>query len=154
MPQLDLMAFFTQFFWFSVFFSFFYIFFLHFIMSSISLNLKFRKKRLNILAEDINKKKEGSFSLLSSYDDILSKTLNFSRLHVGKIITMGNLWLSQTSFNINRTNFSDPNSMYLKILGIKSLNSVILESNFKTLTFKKDNRILKSNNKDKIKTAR
>ncbi len=58
MPQLDLMTFFTQFFWFSIGFSFFYIFLLHFVMPTIALNLKFRKKRLDILANDINKKKK------------------------------------------------------------------------------------------------
>ena len=52
MPQLDLMTFFTQFFWFSLGFSFFYILLLHFVMPVIALNLKFRKRRLDILAND------------------------------------------------------------------------------------------------------
>lgn len=145
MPQLDLMAFFTQFFWFSVFFNLFYLFFLHFVMSSISLNLKFRKKRLSILAEDINKKKEGSLTLLNSYDDILSKTLNFSRLYVVKVIGLGNLWLFESGSSINCVNFSDSNSLYLKILVIKILNPAVLEFNFKTLISQKGVRILKPN---------
>ncbi len=42
-------------------------------MPVISSNLKFRKKRLDILANDINKKKEGALSLLTTYDNL--KTL-------------------------------------------------------------------------------
>ena len=65
MPQLDLMTFFTQFFWFSIGFSFFYIFLLHYVMPVIALNLKFRRKRLDILANDINKKKESVSDIFS-----------------------------------------------------------------------------------------
>ena len=79
MPQLDLMTFFTQFFWFSLGFSFFYISLLHYIMPSISVNLKLRKKKLDLLAIDINKKKESASNLLTTYDNILLSTLNFSR---------------------------------------------------------------------------
>ena len=137
MPQLDLMTFFTQFFWFSIFFGIFYIFFLHFIMSSISLNLKFRKKRLNILAEEINRKKECSIGSLSSYDNILLKALSLSRLHVIKVIGFGTSWLSKTSSNVNSVNFLDSNCLYLKTLGVKSLNSVVLESSLRGLIFRK-----------------
>jgi hypothetical protein len=114
-------------------------------MSSISLNLKFRKKRLSILAEDINKKKEGSLTLLNTYDDILSKTLSFSRLYVVKVIGLGNLWLFESGSNINSVNFSDSNSLYLKILGIKILKPAVLEFNFKALISRKGVRTLKPN---------
>ena len=131
MPQLDLMTFFTQFFWFSLGFSFFYIFLLHFVMPVIALNLKFRKRRLDILANDINKKKEGALSLLTTYDNILSKTLNFSRTYVTKIINYGNSWVQKTSFEINSVHFLQSNIFYIKSIGVKSLNFVVLESGLK-----------------------
>ena len=131
MPQLDLMTFFTQFFWFSIGFSFFYIFLLHYVMPVIALNLKFRRKRLDILANDINKKKEGALSLLTTYDNILSKTLNFSRLYVIKTINYGNSWVQKTSFEINSVHFLQSNIFYIKSIGVKSLNFVVLESGLK-----------------------
>ena len=131
MPQLDLMTFFTQFFWFSIGFSLFYIFLLHFVTPAIVLNLKFRKKRLNILANDINKKKEGAISLLTTYDNILSKVLNFSRLYVAKTVQFGNSWVQKTAFEANSSHFLQPNTRYIKNVSVKGLNFVILESNLK-----------------------
>lgn len=131
MPQLDLMTFFTQFFWFSLGFSTFYISLLHYVMPTIALNLKFRKKRLGILASDINKKKEGALSLLTTYDNLLLKTLNFSRSHVTKTVNYGNSWIQKKASEINLIHFLQPNIFYLKGIAIKSLNFVVLDSNFK-----------------------
>ncbi len=137
MPQLDLMTFFTQFFWFSLGFSFFYIFLLHYIMPSISLNLKLRKKKLELLANDINKKKESASDLLTTYDSILSKTLNFSRNYLLKITNYGNTWVSNSIINVNSSNFVNANNDYIKIIGEKNFNFVVLESVLKSST--KDN---------------
>ena len=136
MPQLDLMTFFTQFFWFSLGFSFFYIFLLHYIMPSISLNLKLRKKKLELLANDINKKKESASDLLTTYDSILSKTLNFSRSYLLKVTNYGNTWVSNSITSINSNNFANANNDYIKIIGEKNFNFVVLES------------VLKSSSKD------
>jgi hypothetical protein len=136
MPQLDLMTFFTQFFWFSLGFSFFYIFLLHYIMPSISLNLKLRKKKLELLANDINKKKESASDLLTTYDSILSKTLNFSRSYLLKVTNYGNIWVSNSITSINSNNFANANNDYIKIIGEKNFNFVVLES------------VLKSSSKD------
>jgi hypothetical protein len=100
-------------------------------MPVIALNLKFRKRRLDILANDINKKKEGALSLLTTYDNILSKTLNFSRLYVIKTINYGNSWVQKTSFEINSVHFLQSNIFYIKSIGVKSLNFVVLESGLK-----------------------
>ena len=131
MPQLDLMTFFTQFFWFSIGFSSFYIFLLHFITPAIALNLKFRKKRLHILANDINKKKEGAQSLLTTYDSVLLKVLSFSRLYVVKIVHFGNSWVQRTVLETNSSHFLQPNVRYIKDISIKGLNFIVLESNLK-----------------------
>ena len=131
MPQLDLMTFFTQFFWFSLGFSIFYIFILHYTMPTIALNLKFRKKRLDILANDINKKKEGALTLLTTYDSVLSKTLNFSRLYMTKTVNYGNSWIQNKASETNLAHFLQPNTFYIKGIAVKSLNFVVLESSLK-----------------------
>lgn len=131
MPQLDLMTFFTQFFWFSICFSIFYIFLLHQIMPVISSNLKFRKKRLDILANDINKKKEGALSLLTTYDNILLKTLSLSRVYVTKTVNHGNSWIQKTISETNSSHFLQSNTFYIKSIAAKSLNFIVLESSLK-----------------------
>ena len=131
MPQLDLMTFCTQFFWFFLGFSLFYILLLHYIMPSIALNLKFRKKKLELLASDINKKKESASGLLNTYDTILFKTLHFSRNYLIKITTYGNSWVPNIILKTNSTNFLQANIYYIKTVGEKSFNFVLLESALK-----------------------
>jgi hypothetical protein len=138
MPQLDLMTFFTQFFWFSIGFSFFYIFLLHYVMPVIALNLKFRRKRLDILANDINKKKEGALSLLTTYDNVLLKTLSFSRVYVTKTGNYGNSWIQKTVSEINSSHFLQSNTFYIKSIVARNLNFVVLESSLKVSTVDKN----------------
>ena len=134
MPQLDLMTFFTQFFWFSLGFSFFYVFLLHSIMPSIALNLKLRKKKLEFLANDINKKKESASNLLTTYDNILFKTLSISRSHILKISNYGNTWIPNNLLKMNSTNLIESNNNYIKTIGEKSLNFTVFESILKLST--------------------
>ena len=101
-----------------------------------SINLKLRKKKLELLANDINKKKESASDLLTTYDNILSKTLNFSRNYLLKITNYGNTWVSSSISNINSSNFVNANNDYIKIIGEKNFNFVVLES------------VLKSSSKD------
>ena len=138
MPQLDLMTFFTQFFWFSIGFSFFYIFLLHYVMPVIALNLKFRRKRLDILENDINKKKEGALSLLTTYDNVLLKTLSFSRVYVTKTANYGNSWIQKTVSEINSSHFLQSNTFYIKSIVARNLNFVVLESSLKVSTVDKN----------------
>lgn len=137
MPQLDLMTFFTQFFWFSLGFSFFYVSLLHSIIPSIALNLKLRKKKLEFLANDINKKKESASNLLTTYDNILFKTLTISRTHILKTSNYGNLWISNNLLKINSSNLIESNNNYIRTVGEKSLNFSVFEL------------VLKSSSKDK-----
>jgi len=100
-------------------------------MPVIALNLKFRKKRLDILANDINKKKEGVLSLLTTYDNVLLKTLNFSRLYLTKTVNYGNSWVQKTASDINSAHFVQPNTSYVKSIAVRSLKFVVLESTLK-----------------------
>jgi hypothetical protein len=134
MPQLDLMTFFTQFFWFSIGFSFFYVFLLHTIMPSIALNLKLRKKKLEFLANDINKKKESASNLLTTYDNILFKTLNTSRNYIIKTTSSGNEWISKSLLKANSINLIESNNDYIKNLAEKSFSFTVLELVLKSST--------------------
>jgi hypothetical protein len=100
-------------------------------MPSIALNLKFRKKKLELLASDINKKKESASGLLNTYDSILFKTLNFSRNYLTKITSYGNSWVPNIILKTNSTNFLQANICYIKTIGEKSFNFVLLESSLK-----------------------
>jgi len=131
MPQLDLMSFFSQFFWFSIGFSFFYIFLLHYIIPSIVLTLKLRKKKLESLATDINKKKEGASSLLTTYDTVLSKALSSSRILLTKINDHGNSWVTSTVIKINSVDFAQPNENYIKSIGEKDFSTILLDVGLK-----------------------
>lgn len=131
MPQLDLMTFFTQFFWFSIGFSFFYIFLLHYIMPAIALTLKFRKKKIELLAIDINNKKESASSLLTTYDTVLSKSLVFSRNFIIKVGNYGNSWLNSSMSDINLVNLAKVNQSYIRTVSEKDFSFLFLDIYFK-----------------------
>jgi len=131
MPQLDLMSFFSQFFWFSIGFSFFYVYLLHYIIPAIVLNLKLRKKKLELLAVDINKKKEGASSLLTTYDNILFKALNYSRVLINKTNDYGNAWVASSISKVNAVNFMQSNKDYIKTIGEKDFSIILLDVGLK-----------------------
>ena len=137
MPQLDLMTFFSQFFWFSIGFSFFYIYLLHYIMPSIAITLKFRRKKLELLATDINSKKESASSLLTTYDIVLSKTLAFSRNFILKVGNYGNSWLNSSMSDINSTNLAKVNQNYIRTVSEKNFGSLFLDIYFKDANWSK-----------------
>lgn len=116
MPQLDLMSFFTQFFWFSLSFIFFYISLLHFILPILVLNLKFRKKMLSFLVFTMNKKKEGVSNSLALYDSILQKVFSILRFYVSKAFNFRCLWISSNLRRINLDLFRSANILFLKTL--------------------------------------
>ena len=116
MPQLDLMTFFSQFFWFSLSFSFFYLFLLYYILPTISLNVKFRKRLLNLFAKDINFKKNSISNLLLVYDSTILKVLNFSRLYIVKILFFSDSWLQVILAKLKLNYFSYANVLYIKMI--------------------------------------
>lgn len=132
MPQLDLMTYSTQFFWFSLGFSFFYICLLHFVMPSIAFNLKFRKRKLDMLAGNINKKRDSVPGVLDSYDSILIKTLLVSRNYVSKITNYGTSWVSLNTTKANLNNFTKANKAYMKTVGERNFSFILLDTNLKS----------------------
>jgi len=101
-------------------------------MPSISVNLKLRKKKLDLLAIDINKKKESASNLLTTYDNILLSTLNFSRNYLLKFTNYGSNWISNSANDVNLNDFVNANNTYVKIIGEKNFNLIVLESPLKS----------------------
>ena len=132
MPQLDIMTFFTQFFWFSLNFVFFYLFLLHFILPLVTINLKYRKKFFKFLAVDINKKKENAFDVFNTYDNVLFKTFNSFRTYMSKILIFVNSWVVINLSRVIIDFFVLANNKFLKTIVEKSLSLSVL--NFKLRT--------------------
>ena len=132
MPQLDLMTFFSQFFWFSLSFSFFYLFLLYYILPTISLNVKFRKRLLNLFAKDINFKKNSISNLFLVYDSNIFKVLNFSRLYIVKILFFSDSWLQVILAKLNLNYFSYANVRYIKMISEKDFSFFVLSCLFKS----------------------
>nr|YP_010835002.1 ATP synthase F0 subunit 8 [Cryptomonas gyropyrenoidosa]WFQ82677.1 ATP synthase F0 subunit 8 [Cryptomonas gyropyrenoidosa] len=133
MPQLDLMTFFTQFIWFSLSFSIFYIFMLYSVVPRIAFNLKFRKKKLEYLSIDINKKKENVLTLLTTYDNLLLKSLNLSRTYINKALNNGNFWIKATTSEVYKIDvFISANNNFLKTISEKNFNLILLDQVLKS----------------------
>jgi hypothetical protein len=129
MPQLDLIMFYNQFFWFCLSFALFYILSLHFIIYPISFNLKFRKKRLELLSSEIAKKKNDVSDLLTLYDSSLLKTFSCSHSYILKLSMHANLWLhSNLKLIYKNKSFSKSSTSYIKAIGEKSFSLIIVES--------------------------
>ena len=122
MPQLDLISFFPQIFWcFVLFFSFFF-YFSFCIIPQIATILKFRKKKLIILANEINNKKDGSSFLLTEYDTVLKNSFNESTTLFKKLLHFGSTWVPSTMLRLNTTAFRSTNQRFLNSTFFKDLN--------------------------------
>jgi|TARA_B110000967_G_C18840021_1_gene538855 hypothetical protein len=128
MPQLDLMHFFTQFFWFSIGFTFLYAYLLHNVVPAIAKNLKFRQKKLELLANDINKGKDGVSDLLGVYDSLISRSFQLWKTNISTITDYGTNWFSSNIQNLNNSSFNDANKEYLKTVGEQHYRNLVVKS--------------------------
>lgn len=128
MPQLDLMHFFTQFFWFSIGFTFLYAYLLHNVVPAIAKNLKFRQKKLELLANDINKGKDGVSDLLSVYDNLIFRSFQLWKSNISSLTEHGNNWFSTNVKNLNNSNFNAANKEYLKTVGEQNYRNLVVKS--------------------------
>ena len=129
MPQLDLMHFFTQFFWFSIGFTFLYAYLLHNVVPAIAKNLKFRQKKLELLANDINKGKDGVSDLLGVYDNLIFRSFQLWKSNISNLTEHGNNWFSTNVKNLNNSNFNAANKEYLKTVGEQNYRNLVVKSN-------------------------
>ena len=128
MPQLDLMHFFTQFFWFSIGFTFLYAYLLHNVVPTIAKNLKFRQKKLELLANDINKGKDGVSDLLGIYDNLIFRSFQLWKSNISSLTEHGNSWFSTNVKNLNNSNFNAANKEYLKTVGEQNYRNLVVKS--------------------------
>lgn len=128
MPQLDLMHFFTQFFWFSIGFTFLYAYLLHNVVPTIAKNLKFRQKKLELLANDINKGKDGVSDLLGIYDNLIFRSFQLWKSNISSLSEHGNNWFSTNVKNLNNSNFNAANKEYLKTVGEQNYRNLVVKS--------------------------
>ena len=128
MPQLDLMHFFTQFFWFSIGFTFLYAYLLHNVVPTIAKNLKFRQKKLELLANDINKGKDGVSDLLGIYDNLIFRSFQLWKSNISSLTEHGNNWFDTNIKNLNNSNFNAANKEYLKTVGEQHYRNLVVKS--------------------------
>ena len=128
MPQLDLMHFFTQFFWFSIGFTFLYAYLLHNVVPTIAKNLKFRQKKLELLASDINKGKDGVSDLLEIYDNLIFRSFQLWKSNISGLTEHGNNWFNTNIKNLNNSNFNAANKEYLKTVGEQNYRNLVVKS--------------------------
>jgi hypothetical protein len=128
MPHLDFMLFFTHFFWFSIGFTFLYAYLLHNVVPTIAKNLKFRQKKLELLAKDINKGKDGVSNLLGIYDNLILRSFQLWKSNISNLTEHGNDWLSTNIKNLNSSNFSGANKEYLKTIGEQHYRNLVVKS--------------------------
>ena len=128
MPQLDLMHFFTQFFWFSIGFTFLYAYLLHNVVPTIAKNLKFRQKKLELLASDINTGKDGVSDLLGIYDNLIFRSFQLWKSNISSLTEHGNNWFNTNIKNLNNSNFNAANKEYLKTVGEQNYRNLVVKS--------------------------
>lgn len=128
MPQLDLMHFFTQFFWFSIGFTFLYAYLLHNVIPAIAKNLKFRQKKLELLANDINKGKDGVSNLLTVYDSLILRSFQLWKSNISNLTAHGKQWFDTNIRILDHSNFSSANKEYLKTIGEQHYRNLIVKS--------------------------
>lgn len=128
MPQLDLMHFFTQFFWFSIGFTYLYAYLLSSVIPTIAKNLKFRQKKLALLANDINKGKDGVSSLLGTYDNLISRSFQLWKSNLSKMAFHGDSWFDKNIQTLNNSNFDAANKDYLRTMGEQNYKNLVIKS--------------------------
>jgi hypothetical protein len=122
------MHFFTQFFWFSIGFTFLYAYLLHNVVPTIAKNLKFRQKKLELLASDINKGKDGVSDLLEIYDNLIFRSFQLWKSNISSLTEHGNNWFNTNIKNLNNSNFNAANKEYLKTVGEQNYRNLVVKS--------------------------
>jgi len=95
-------------------------------LPKISLNIKARKRLLNLFAKDINIKKNSISDLLIVYDKLLLKALIFFRFYISKVLFFCDSWLQLTLNKINLSSISTCNIKYVKIISERELIIFVL----------------------------
>jgi hypothetical protein len=131
MPQLDLMHFFSQFFWFSLFFIFLFFYTYLNILPLLFKNLKYRSKKLIALSFEISRGKKNILSLCFLNDNIISNT--FTSQHK-KLVSIFKFCYNSSLFQHKKLESTfrfcwvlvNTNSLYLNSVLKNAIKCVIL----------------------------
>lgn len=129
MPQLDLMHFFSQFFWFSIFFTtlFFYINFN--ILPFLVKNLKYRSKKLILLSKKIGDSKKSVVSLRLFHDNTIFNVFNKTNKKISNSISFCIFLVDKKLSNL-AINFHF-NKNYFKFLAINGFKEFVFNKKIK-----------------------
>ena len=107
---------------------FLYAYLLHNVVPAIAKNLKFRQKKLELLANDINKGKDGVSDLLGVYDNLIFRSFQLWKSNISNLTEHGNNWFSTNVKNLNNSNFNAANKEYLKTVGEQNYRNLVVKS--------------------------
>jgi hypothetical protein len=83
---------------------------------------------LELLANDINKGKDGVSNLLGVYDNLILRSFQLWKTNISNIMEHGNGWMNTNIQNLNKSNFSAANKEYLKAVGEQGYRNLIVKS--------------------------
>lgn len=112
MPQLDFLTLFPQFFWCALCFIFFYFGVSYFVLPKIAAVLKYRKKKLIALANEINKKKDVSLNLLNDYDIVFFVCFKETKQLYSELLELGIVFTNIQLQELNQTKFQGLNKRF------------------------------------------
>lgn len=117
MPQLDKVTFFSQFFWLCFFYLGFYFFIYKFFLPQMSRILKFRKKKMNLSHQGVTTTHQENEKVGESYETLVSKGFNTSRLLFGDTSQSGADWIKNISNQLSQTHLQSLNKSYITTMG-------------------------------------
>ena len=131
MPQLDLMHFFSQFFWFAIIFTilFFYINFT--ILPMLVKVLKYRSKKLILLSKQIGDSKKDVVNLRLFYDNTISNTFKAVNQKVLNSMVSCQKSIDKNLQSLSRDVFYDCNKNYFTFLAMNNYKDFIFNKKVK-----------------------
>ena len=127
MPQLDLMHFFSQFFWFSFFFIFLFFYTSLNILPLLVRVLKYRNKKLIFLSLAISNSKKSVFSLCFFHDNIISSSFQFINKKILNLITFCTGLIDKKLQIISINLFHTSNKNYFVFLILNTYKNFVFE---------------------------
>lgn len=125
MPQLDLMHFFSQFFWFSIIFVtlFFYVNFN--ILPMLVLTLKYRSKKLVSLSKKIGDSKKDVVDLRLFHDNMISNAFKTTNQKISGSISSCNRLVDECSQTLSKDIFYNSNKNYFTFLAMNNYKDFV-----------------------------
>ena len=125
MPQLDLVTFFSQFFWLCVFFFGFYFVISKDFLPKMARILKFRKKKKNISSEGMQNMEQENEKVRASCKTVVENGLHLSNNLLLSHLQRVESWLGNVITNTNQKQLQNTNQIYVKWVGDNAIRQQI-----------------------------